>query len=476
MSKPLSRRMFLAQTGAVAIGAARAPSLLAQATRPVNRPLGAGDRVGLALIGCGRRGMELLNLLLRRDDVNIPIVCDVDSQRVGLAAQRVEQAGWRRPETAGDFLKVLGRADVDGVIIATPDHWHAVQHLHACIAGKDIYIEGPVAHNAIEGAAMVHATRKYFRVVQVGMQHRSATWFGEAVERVRAGKLGAIAQTRSWNFAKVVPVAAQEDDQPPATLDYDRWVGPAPMRPYNAARSHGLFFNWWDYGGGMVTRWNVHHQDLIHWAMKTNIPTSVTALGGNQGLRDFRETPDTLEVVFEYDTLLLPRPGRFIHVYSLRLSNGHAMWSPPIPAHNENLDASASMHTGALFFGGEATLLVDPRGAATFPASGRQDKPIDAPVQDRPAPPFDVLTMAHLEDFVNCIRTRAEPRAPIEAGHYAALACHLANIAYRTGHKLYFNPAALRCFSDPAYQTPDVQADEMLRRPSYRAPYEPPRV
>jgi predicted dehydrogenase len=476
MSKPLSRRVFLSHTGAVAIGAAWTPPLPAQSTRPADRPFGAGERVGVGLIGCGQRGWQLLDLLLRQDDVDIPVVCDVDSERVALAAQRVEQAGRRKPEATVDSLKVLDRSDVHAVVIATPDHWHAVQHIYACAAGKDIYVESPVGHNVIEGAAMVQATRKYFRVVQVGMQHRSAAWFGDAVEQVRAGKLGKIAETRTWNFVKAKPVPPSDDGQPPASLDYDKWVGPASMRPYNRGRGHGLFYNWWEYGGGMLTRCNVHYQDLIHWAMRVNGPASVTAVGGNQGLGDFRETPDTMEAVFEYDTQLLPRPGRFMHVYSLRLSNGHAVWAPPVPAHNSSFDAASSMHTGALFHGEDATLLVDELGPAVFPTALRQDKPIDTRPTDNTGPPFDVLTMAHIQDFVNCVRTRGEPRAPIEAGHYAAAACHLANIAYRTGHRVYCKLAMQACFTDSTLQAVDTQATEMLRRAAYREPYGPPRV
>jgi hypothetical protein len=240
--------------------------------------------------------------------------------------------------------------------------------------------------------------------------------------------------------------------------------------------SHGLWQNWWDYGGGMVTRANAAYQDLIHWAMRVNAPVSITAVGGNQGLGDFRETPDTLEVVFEYDTQLLPRPGRFMHVYSLRLSNGQAVWAPPVPAHNDAFDANSSMHSGALFHGEEATLMVDRRGSVSFPTALRQDKPIDAPIKDNTSPLFDALTMAHLNDFVDCVRTRGEPKAPIEAGSFAAAACHLANIAYRTGHRLYCRPGMQTCFTDPSLQTPDTQANEMLRRETYREPYGPPRV
>lgn len=476
MKKNISRRTVLARAGAAAVGAAWARTLVGQSTRPVGSSLGAGERVGVGLIGCGQRGWQLLDLLLRQEDVDIPAVCDVDSERVGLAAQRVEKAGRRRPDAVADFRKMLDRSDVHAVVIATPDHWHAVQHVYACTAGKDVYVESPVGHNVLEGAAMARITRKHFRVVQVGMQHRSAAWFRDAVQQVRAGTLGKIAQTRSWNFAKLKPVPPSDDAQPPASLDYDKWLGPAPVRPYNPGRTHGLFYNWWEYGGGMLTRWNVHYQDLIHWAMRVNGPVSVTAVGGNQGLGDFRETPDTMEVIFEYDTQLLPRPGRFTHVYSLRLGNGHAVWGPPVPAHNDMFDAISSMHSGALFHGEDATLLVDRRGSAVFPAALRQDKPIDTAPVENANPPFDALTLAHLQDFVSCVRTRAEPKASIEVGQYAAAACHLANIAYRTGRRIYSKPGELACFADSTCETVDTQATEMLRRTAYREPYGPPRT
>lgn len=476
MKNNMSRRTLLAQAGAVAAGAAWSRKLVGQSTQPADKPVGANGRVGVAVIGCGQRGCQLLDLLLRRNDVDIPVVCDVDSQRTDLAAKRAEEAGRRKPDTSGDYIAVLKRNDVDAVILATPDHWHCTQHMYACLARKDIYIEAPISQYLIEGAAMVHASRRFRRVVQVGMQHRSAKWFGEAAEAVRGGKVGKIAQTRSWDFAKIKPIAHQGDGQPPEALDYDRWVGPSPMRPYNAGRSHGFAQNWWDYGGGMVTRWNVHHQDLIHWAMKTNTPVSVASVGGNQGLGDFRETPDTLEVLYEYDTQLQPRPGRFLHAYSLRLSNGHAAWAAPIPAHFDHIDPATTRHSGVSFFGEDATLLVDRSGVSTFPTTFRQDKPIEAPPRERERRPFDTLTADHLDDFINCVRTRGEPKAPIEAGQYATAACHLANISYRVGRKLYYNHSAVACFTDPLFQNRDTQATEMLSRETYRDPYRPPKL
>ena len=474
MANQVSRRGLLASGGrtAAAVLAGRAcgawlPAALAQNVH------GANDRVGLGLIGCGRRGMQLLEHALAIADVVVPVVCDVDQSRSEAAADRIAKAGKPKPVITKEFREVVDHAAVNGVLITTPDHWHMVQLLHACAARKDAYVEAPIAYNISEASAMAFIARKYNRVVQVGQQYRSSPAFHEAVERVQSRRLGRIAQTRTWTFARLEPIARQPDGQAPSGLDYDRWLGPAPLRPYNPARVGEHFAEWWDYSGGRICQWNVHLQDLVHTAMKTNAPKSVVAVGGNIGLQDFRETPDTLEAVFEYEGVY----GPFIHVYSLRLSNAQAAWGPPAPPPNSQTDSGRPMHSGMQFHGDQGTLFADWDRIITFDPDG-QPVPTRGSPTTRPAArsvPSDRFTQAHLADFVNCLVTRAEPKAPIESGQFALLPCHLANIAYRLGRKVYFDPAGGQCFKDADHKTPDPEADALKLR-AYRHPYGPPNV
>lgn len=463
MHKLISRRAFVAGTGAAFTGLARMGRNQRAWAEPTTQ--GANERVNLGLIGCGNRGQELLSYALLAQNAAVSMVCDVDSKRAGQAAEAIEQAGQKKPVMVGDYRKVLENKDIQAVIISTPDHWHMIQYLHACAADKDVYVETPISHNIVESMRMVHITRKSRRVVQVGLQHRSYNGLKEILNQVRIGKLGRVAQTRTWTFAKVDPLERQPDTQSPAYLDYDRWLGPAPERPFNQGRVYGDFSNWWDYGGGTICKWNAHFMDIMNTAMRINAPKSVVATGGNFGLKDFRETPDTLEAVFEYEGA----DGPFVHVYSLRLSNGHAAWGPPIAGHNGQIDSDHSMHYGIQFHGREATLFVDRHGSAIFPADVRQPETLPAPAQEA-AGLENMLTLDHLNDFINCVRTREEPKAPIEAGMYALLPCHLANISYRLGKKIYYDVQTHKCYFDAAHKEPAEEAEKLFSR-EYREPY-----
>ncbi|UCD28219.1 MAG: Gfo/Idh/MocA family oxidoreductase [Planctomycetota bacterium] len=431
---------------------------------------GANDKVNLGVIGCGRRGAELLNLTLGVDNTAIPIVCDVDSKRAGQAADQMAQMGYKKPVIVKDYLRILDNKDIDAVIIATPDHWHAIQHLRACLAGKDVYVETPISHNIAEGNMMRFATRKYRRVVQVGLQQRSDTRLGKSIKEGWPKKIGSIGQTRSWTFAKVKPIPRQPDAPSPGQLDYDLWLGPAPQRPYNPGRVNGNSCYWWDYGGGTIGKWNPHLMDTVNRIMKINTPKSVVAVGGNHGLKDFRETPDTMEAVLEYDSPF----GPFVHVYSLRLGNGHAGWGPPIAAHNGQIEPDHSMHYGVQIHGDQATLFVDRNGSALFPADFQQPETISKLTEEASRLEY-TLTLDHLKNFINCVRTRSEPKAPIEAGAYALLPCQLANISYRLERKIYYESRTQKCYLDPEHKELASAADSLFIR-RYRKPYGIPAV
>ena len=273
----MQRRQFL--TRVVQAGAVAAVSAAS-----AGQVLGANERVRVALIGCGGRGMHVARLMAAVPGVQFVAACDVYDPH---AARAREWAG------AGctayrDFRKALDRPDVDAVLIATPDHWHAIPTVLACQAGKDVYVEKPLAHNVREGRAMVAAARRHKRIVQVGTQHRSAEHYREAARLIQGGELGPVRFVRVWNYTNLFPggIGRAADGEPPAGLDWDFYLGPAPAVPFNRNRFLGTFRWFWDYAGGFLTDWGTHRLDSVHQVMGVSAPRTITAAGGRFELND----------------------------------------------------------------------------------------------------------------------------------------------------------------------------------------------
>jgi predicted dehydrogenase len=463
-----TRRRFLAGSGALIAGLAAAGSSPAQATP---------NSLAIGLIGCGRRGRQLLEAALRVPGAAFPIVCDVSAERGAALADLAARLGSVRPAVTNDYRDVLENRSVQAVMIATPTHWHLVQFLTACAAEKHVYLETPLCMSAVDLKAMIYATRKYKRVVQAGLQYRSSRVFGEAAGLVRAGSLGRLAQTRTWNFTRQTPIPARPDGPPPADLDYDRWLGPAPERPFNPVRFQ-CPEHYWDYGGGEMAMWNCHLQDLVQAAVRVNVPASVVAVGGRGGLNDARETPDTLDTIFTYET----PDGPFTQIYSLRLSNAYAGWGPAALPPAPRTGSALPARSGTQFFGADKTLYLQGERIVLLPAGE------DSPAEDlaflgvgasRPADPgeagVDPVTVAHVRNFIECVWAGREPAASIEAAQWSTYACMIANIAYRLGRRIYISPDASELFSDPELKKPDQEAMAMTFRPN-RAGYPVPNV
>ena len=262
------------------------------------RVLGASDRVRLGFIGLGNRGDQVLDAFLAHQDAEIVGLCDIHAPYVDFAASK---AGGQ-PARHTDYRALLDMKDVDAVVINTPDHWHALQMIHACEAGKDVYVEKPLSLVVSEGRAMVSAARRHQRVVQVGIHRRSAAFVKEAADLVRNGAVGQITVARAFHVQNEWPrgIGAPPDEPAPPGFDWDAWVGPAPMRPYNKNRTFYRFRWFYDYSGGQVTNFGVHYLDAIHWALGHDAPVAVTAMGGKVAIEDNREIPDTLEVLWTY--------------------------------------------------------------------------------------------------------------------------------------------------------------------------------
>ena len=401
------------------------------------RVLGANDRIRLGVIGCGRQGTSDLKAFLKHPEITAATLCDVYEPNLAAAALLVQGA-----KKENDFRRVLDDKEIDVVLVATPDHWHPLCTILACQAGKDVYVEKPASVTIAEGRKMVEAARKYKRVVQVDTQQHSGNHFRKAVEIIHSGALGKISHVRAWHYGNELPegIGNPPDSDPPAGLDWDLWLGPAPKVAYNANRfgvapgRWSTFRYFWDYAGGQMTDLGVHAFDIIHWAMKADAPVSISASGGKFAIPDNRETPAVMQVTFEYP--------EFICVYEARVDNG-----APLNGRTAGID----------FHGSEATLTVNPGGFEVVTERGRQ-----IPGAGSEKASGDQL-VSHTGNFLECVRSRGLPICDIEVGHRATSACLLGNIAYRSGHKIRWDKSAEKILGDK-------KASRYLAR-SYRKPW-----
>jgi predicted dehydrogenase len=450
------RRDFL--KASLTVGAAgtswlAARSAGAQTAASAAKVAGANDRVRLGLIGAGGMGRSNLLAHLRTKQTDWVAVCDVDDEQAAGAMKDIEKEGFRRPDlVTRDYRKVLERKDVDAVIVATPDHWHALPTIEACMAGKDVYVEKPVATSIAEGRAMVAAARKYDRVVQVGTWQRSSPHFADAIEWLRTGALGKIRTVTTTCYLDWLGETRPVPDGPaPASADYDMWLGPAPKRPFNKNRFHFTFRWFWDYAGGLMTDWGAHLLDVANWGMqlpdgKVQVPTEIMSIGGKLGYpNDAMETPDTQQVLFKC--------GDFSIIWQ------HAVGIGRGPEAREHAVA---------FHGNNGVLVVDRNGWEVFPetdAVGKKRVYRMAGVPWVARARTEGLDL-HVKNFVECVRSRSKPAADIQVGHESVQTCHLANIAYRTGRTVKWDPVKEQVVGDP-------EANALASR-VYRAPWKLP--
>ncbi len=446
----LTRRGFVGAVGATASAATfatRTKAALAQ------------DQVRLGLIGAGSRGNQLLGDFLRRSEVEFVAVADVDDQHANETADRIyDEKDGVRPETMRDYRKMLDRDDLDAVVIATPDHWHAHPTIHACQAGKDVYVEKPLAHNVIEGQRMVQAARKYDRVVAVGTQQRSSENFKQAVQAIHDGAIGRVHWVQTWNYENISPLgmSLSPDGPAPDHVDYDMWLGPASYRQFNLNRFHLLFRWFFEYAGGMMSDWGVHLNDIVLWALNQKGPKTVSTVGGIWCVRDDRDTPDTMQVVYEF-------PGDCVLTYSMRKGNGY-----PMDGHGY----------GIQFHGTDGTLFIDRSGHQIIP--DRLAEPygirlikgeMERRTIDLQKSSFDAENdglPGHVDNFLECLKTRERPTCDVEVTHNSTNTTHLGNISYLLGRKLEWDPET-ETFPG------DAEANQLLTR-SYRTGYELPEV
>jgi predicted dehydrogenase len=429
-----SRRDFIKNTGTLLTGVALTPLISGElvACSPPS------DTVRIALIGC--RGMGLYNL---KDHLKVPGVecvamCDVDENVLNQKAAEIKELTGKTPKLFKDYRRVIDDKSIDAVIVATPDHWHCLPTVHACEAGKDVYVEKPLANSIAECQVILKAARKYNRIVQVGQQQRSGQHWQDAIALVKSQKLGKLRKIKAWGFFEYGRTSPKVPDSPvPAGVDFDMWLGPAAARSFNTGRFHGNWRFAWDYGGGLLTDWGVHLLDIALWAVDGKMPSSILSAGGIYAYRDNAiETADTQTVIYEYPDLLI----EWEHVGGL----------------NKGI---YGRHYGVAFIGNSGTLVINREGWEVIPeVEGGVPKIEAVPLQ--PADKKD--HEKHVNDFINSIKSREKPICDVEIGKNSAMLAHMGNVAYRTGNKLHWDAtrnnfggdAKANAFIEPVYRQP----------------------
>jgi len=491
-SKPLTRREFLSRSSKAVAGAIVGGSLLSVAPAIGANIIGANDRINLAVIGIRSRGMGLIDSFARLENVRIKTLVDIDENLFAERVATIEKNHGYRPGTAFDMRRVFDDKEIDAVIIATPNHWHALATIWACQAGKHVYVEKPCSHNVWEGRQTVAAARKYNRLVQAGFQNRSRKNSLAAMQFLREGKLGKIYMARGLCYKPRNDIGRYPDGplaegekfsitvgsnyfEPAYTTEYlknvhyDMWLGPAPVRPFNRNRFH---YNWhwhWDYGNGDTGNQGPHQFDLGRWGLnKEEYPVKVKSFGGNFIFNSSQETPNTQTSIFEYADgtifefatrgLLTNAEGEMTRAEMMLAADGK--WK---------ISRSGAPTIGNLFFGSEGWMQIDSEGNwQTFFGRNNEPGPSSAGIaQDR----YDPMNLSgsgeidHCRNFIAALRSgkREELNCDIEVGHLSSALPHLANISFRLGRELRFESRREK-FSN------DGEANRLLTR-EYRQPY-----
>ena len=406
MSQPITRRQMI-QTSAGAALLATSPIFAQEQSLP-------SQRVTIGIMGL-QRGMAVAQAMAGIPGVNIKYVCDVDARRAGAASEKLQRDFDQSSQAVADFRRILDDKEVDALVCAAPNHWHAPATILACNAGKHCYVEKPCSHNPWEGEKMVEAARKHNRAVQMGAQRRSNLGFQEAIQKLHDGIIGRVYASRSWYNNLRGPIELGQEASPPGHLDYELWQGPAPRMPYVENRIH---YNWhwfWHWGNGELGNNGVHSLDISRWGLSVDFPKSVASSGGRYRYQDDQQTPDTHVAVYEFED-------------DKQITwQGHSC--------NRHSDSKAFVS----FYGDDGAMEID--GFGNYEVFDANDKKIDERKVDGDG--WSMLDSDHAKDFIRAIREDAplSLNTEIEKGHKSTLLCHLGNIAYRTQRMLSIDPS-----------------------------------
>ncbi len=413
----------------------------------------AGNKVVLGIMGVGGRGRALLDSLVKRSDVKIKYICDADTRCYGPAAEIVTEAHDYKPEFVQDFRRILDDPEIDAIVIATSDRWHALATIMACQAGKDVYVEKPLSLSIWDGRKMVEAARKYKRIVQAGTQSRSAPYTDKAAEYIRSGKLGEVYLARVFLMQESPPIHVAEPQPVPEGLDYDLWCGPSPMLPY---RQGQWFWRLWDFYVGYIMADMIHQIDLARYLVGKEYPDTACNAGGVYHFDDGRQQPDTQFATLEFGklTMLLEASLWSPYMHRIVLLRDQSKF-PDWPFSATKLEICGSK--GFMCFGRHGG------GYQVFEGDS-QIRESKAVVSEPATVKFGSIIDLHFEDFINCIRTRNKPKADVEEAHRSMILCHAANISYRVGNRKLKFDGTNEIFVG------DAEANQYLKA-SYRKPW-----
>jgi len=454
-----TRRSFIRTTalaGAAATLPARAPTL--------SRTTSPGDRIRMGFIGVGNRGSYLLDRFVEQPDVELAAVCDVYEPyaKRELSAVHPRWAATGRTPKGGephppgvavdnDYRRLLERPDVDAVCIATPDHWHALQTIHAMEAGKDVYVEKPLTITLVEGRRMVEAQKRTGRVVQVGLNRRGSAAYRRLAPLVRDGLIGDVTVARAYRVSNMAPdgIGRLSPEEPPPGFDWDLWLGPRASRPYQYNIAP-YFFRWWKDYWSQMGNWGVHYMDAIRWLMGERAPSAVSAHGGKYVLADDRTIPDTMEVSFEM-------PSGALVVFGIYEASG----GPGLPHGEIELQG-----TKGTLYADEGGYRIVPSRPGQFQTWERLVEPVTHTHEEK-ARSADVgergSTVNLIRDFLDCVKSRREPLCALEEGHRSTSFAHLANVALETRSRIEWDADAERVTNVP-------RANDLLHY-EYRKPW-----
>jgi predicted dehydrogenase len=421
------------------------------------RILGANDRIRMGYIGLGNRGDQVHDAFLEHGDSQTVALCDLRDDYMDFAARKSRA----QPKKYGDYRKLLEDRDVDAVVIATPDHWHALMFIAACEAGKDVYVEKPLSLTVVEGRRMVEVAQRTKRVTQVGIHRRSAAFLKEAAEFVQSGGIGQVTVARSYHILNQWPagIGNPPDGAPPNEAEWDRWLGPAPRAPYNRNRMYYNFRWFYNYSGGQLTNFGVHYMDMMRWCLGQEYPRAVTAIGGKYAVRDNREIPDTMEAVWEFDGALA-----MFAQYNANAAPGNAQ--------DSEMELRGTKGTMYIHFDHWEVVPEKVTEMSTFARtpldrqSERAYGPSRKPAMEPRRAQGSQDTAFHARNFLDCVRSRARCNCDVETGHRSTAATLIANIAHRTRSYLEWDGRTERFTNNEA-------ANRFLQY-EYRAPYRLP--
>jgi predicted dehydrogenase len=413
----------------------------------------ASGTVVVGIMGVGGRGRALLKSLSQRTDVKIKYICDADQRPYGPAAEIVMEENDYKPKFVQDFRKMLEDKEVDAIIVSTSDRWHALATIMACQAGKDVYVEKPQSMSVYDGRKMIEAAEKYKRIVQVGMQSRSAPYLDEALKYIQSGKLGDVKLARVYLMQPAGPYHESPVQPVPPGLDYDLWCGPSPKLPYRPGRS---FQKYWDYYTGYLTADLIHQVDLTRLLIGKKYPDTVSHAGGVYYFNDGREQPDTSFTTYEFGDVTMMMEGALWCPYNHRIV--HLPDKTKFPDWLFSATKIEILGTKQIMFfgrhgGGWQVFEGDPKTRSSHPVA-------TGPSECK----FGNIIDLHFDDFLQCIRSRKTPKTNVADGHLSMNLCHLASISYRVGNRKLKWDGKNETFID------DDEANKLLKA-NYRDPW-----